>query len=169
MSPFYDHLLPIFLQLHDYLPQNGSDGHFEVLNRSIYTLIESKVMKKMQKTQKGKKWKKGKKYYTNNKFFTKLKTSGKGNICVLCHNFWTNQDMYRPVQHLKMIVFIELANFGDQLSWINLTVKNSLPSEIGSFSCFLQKSQKQMKSMDWRSIFWRVSLFLILNNLFPSL
>ena len=37
------------------------------------------------KTQKMKK--KKKKHYTNNKFFTKLKKNGKGNICLFCHNF----------------------------------------------------------------------------------
>ena len=37
--------------------------------------------------QKHKKCKKQKKHNTNNKFFTKLKKNGNGNICILCHNF----------------------------------------------------------------------------------
>ena len=33
--PFYDHFWPFFCQLYEHLSQNwGSDGHFEVLNRS---------------------------------------------------------------------------------------------------------------------------------------
>ena len=46
--PFYDHFRPFFGQLHDFISQNwGSDGHFEVLNRSKPWLIQ-KLWLKMQ-------------------------------------------------------------------------------------------------------------------------
>ena len=43
---FYDHFRPFFGQLHDYISQNwGSDGHFEVLNRSKPWLIQKLWLK----------------------------------------------------------------------------------------------------------------------------
>ena len=50
---FYDHLWSFFRQLHEYLSQNwSSDGHFEMLNKSLLILIGSKVMREMQKKPK---------------------------------------------------------------------------------------------------------------------
>ena len=36
--------------------------------------------------------------------FLQNRKTGNGNICVLCHNLWTNQIGFRHVQHLKMVV-----------------------------------------------------------------
>ena len=59
---FYDHLWSFFRQLHEYLSQNwSSDGHFEMLNKSLLILIGSKVVREMQKNAKTQKMQKTKK------------------------------------------------------------------------------------------------------------
>ena len=40
-------------------------------------------------------------------FWTKLQKNRNGNISVLCHNFWTNQNLlkFRPVKHVIMTIW----------------------------------------------------------------
>ena len=82
---FYDHFRPFFGQLHDYISQNwGSDGHFEVLNRSKPWLIQ-KLWLKIQ--------------IFPFLFFSDIVEKNAflffgflGFICILCHNCCTNHD-----------------------------------------------------------------------------
>ena len=81
----YDHFRPFFEQLHDYISQNwGSDGHFEVLNRSESWFIQ-KLWLKMQTFP--------------FPFFCDIVEKNAfvffvffGFICILCHNCCTNHD-----------------------------------------------------------------------------
>ena len=43
----------------------------------------------------------------NESFFTKSQQNWNGNICFLCHNLWTNQNLleFRPVKHVIMTVW----------------------------------------------------------------
>ena len=79
------HFRPFFWQLCDYISQNwGSDGHFEVLNRSKPWLIQ-KLWLKMQ--------------IFPFPFFCDIVEKNAfvffaflGFICILCHNYCTNHD-----------------------------------------------------------------------------
>ena len=78
---FYHYFWPVFCQLHVCLSQNwSSDGHFEVLDKSKYVSVAPKVWQKMQKHKK-----------CICVFLCKIEKNG--NIYVLCHNFWTNQNL----------------------------------------------------------------------------
>ena len=82
--PFYNHIWPFFCQLYVYLSQNwGSDSRFEMLFTSKSYLVQ-KLWHKTQKTH-------------NNE---------NGNTCILCHKFWTNQNL-EPSKWLSEPQFCE--------------------------------------------------------------
>ena len=93
-TSLFHHFWSFCCQLYVYLSQNcGSDGHFEVLNRSISYLVQKLCHKYKKGKNKQRKCKKHEKHYTNECFFTKSQKSRNRNICVLCHNFWPNYNL----------------------------------------------------------------------------
>ena len=59
-----------------------------VLGKSLPYFLAEKLCQKLKKKTLKMQMQMEKKHYKNNKFFTKLKKNG--NICIFCHNFWTN-------------------------------------------------------------------------------
>ena len=67
---------------------------------------------------------------TNLCFWTKLQKNGNGNISVLSHNFWTNQNLleFRPVKHVIMTVWTSVfwkMNIHISKQWPELVVTRS--------------------------------------------
>ena len=97
--PLYDLFWPFFHHKYDHLLQNwGSDGHFEVLNRSYLRLVQEL-------------WHKTQIFpflffviLYKNRHFCLLHFLW---FCVFCHNFCTNYYL-DSLKHLKMIVWISV-------------------------------------------------------------
>ena len=67
----------------------------------------------MQKMQKN-----GITIYTNEEFLTKLEKPGNGNICILCHNFWTKIKTRTEPQkdHLNLSFVKDMHVVGDKMT-----------------------------------------------------
>ena len=88
-------------QLHEYLSQNlGSNGHFEVLNKS------ESLFQKYDKNENMQKRIKRQKHYTDFFFFTKLQKNGNGNICILFI-----QNLKTVMDYLETFLMTVLLNF----------------------------------------------------------
>ena len=97
--PFYNHIWPFFA------------NHMGIFHKTeIQTVILRCLMSLNLNWYKsyGTKCKNSKN--PNLCFWTKLQKNWNGNICALCHNLWTNQNLleFRPVKHLKMTVWISV-------------------------------------------------------------